>query len=682
MLKKIIIVIIVLLAANLAAQEAQLSPEQLFLRFQIESGTLAELQAMAAALGLNSNASLEELRVNLLSYHNLPPTAAESRIVIEQADNFFRGDPSELNEITRLEGNVLLTLIDEDGEHTISAHMVEIDTLNQIIFAGGNVTYQMAGGASFNSNYLIFESDNFSGLIIGFSGSSEAALVADAALIFHYRANLLRRSTNNVLVIDGITITSSRPNDPYYHIRASRLWLLGEGEWAARNLALFIGRVPVFYLPFYYQGDIIFFNPVFGYRLREGFYVNTTTYLLGSKPDGGLLNFNFFNNQTAAAEEPVTLKIMLDYYQRLGFFGGIGFDFAPLNLRSMAGVGFSRSIDEIGNLMEEDYNHSYLFGRQMPFRYGFTLEANHQNRLTIGLNFFSDNRFRSDFFSRSESGLLFGIINFGSFGNFDDATSFADTTTNNSFIRYRNSFTFNNPIVRYLHIDFLNIEINERVRIDTTQHLYNPLRNFYVPTMFNLPNSQFRFGSRYTLNFNNNRPVAGVDESDDNEDDLFYAEDLEEHTFLEEDDEGNLSNLNQPRQPQNWQQAIFYEHTLGSRVFSTPNFNTFNHASEVRFNFDDLRNLTTLRSHVGYSFGTVSSLLRLEHRIGLSAGHQQRFAGDDERTPAEEREDNLARNLNLSHQFTLNYRPFYDNARLNTSQFNYRLNYIFFNNHY
>ena len=35
---------------------------------------------------------------------------------------------------------------------------------------------------------------------------------------------------------------------------------------------------------FYYPKDEMIFNPVFGYKPREGYYVQTTTYLVGRKP--------------------------------------------------------------------------------------------------------------------------------------------------------------------------------------------------------------------------------------------------------------------------------------------------------------------------------------------------------------------------------------------------------------
>ena len=52
-------------------------------------------------------------------------------------------------------------------------------------------------------------------------------------------------------------------DDPHWHIDATRTWLLPGGELAMFNALLYVGYVPVLYLPaFYYPKDELVFNPV------------------------------------------------------------------------------------------------------------------------------------------------------------------------------------------------------------------------------------------------------------------------------------------------------------------------------------------------------------------------------------------------------------------------------------
>ncbi|MDE6351105.1 MAG: hypothetical protein K2K67_08905, partial [Treponemataceae bacterium] len=80
-------------------------------------------------------------------------------------------------------------------------------------------------------------------------------------------------------------LTFCDDDDPHWRIKASRIWLLPGGEFAFFSAVLFVGHVPLLYFPaFYYPKDELIFNPAFGYRNREGYYINTTAYIIGRKP--------------------------------------------------------------------------------------------------------------------------------------------------------------------------------------------------------------------------------------------------------------------------------------------------------------------------------------------------------------------------------------------------------------
>jgi hypothetical protein len=89
--------------------------------------------------------------------------------------------------------------------------------------------------------------------------------VADKSLPFRYQGEAIRRSANDVVLMDSGSITSSLTEDPYYHIEARRIWVLRPGEWGLQNAVLYLGRFPVFWFPFYFQpGDDPVFRPYVG----------------------------------------------------------------------------------------------------------------------------------------------------------------------------------------------------------------------------------------------------------------------------------------------------------------------------------------------------------------------------------------------------------------------------------
>ncbi|HOX91535.1 MAG TPA: hypothetical protein PLC54_01335, partial [Spirochaetales bacterium] len=212
----------------------------------------------------------------------------------------------------------------------------------------------------------------------------------------------------------------------------------GGNEWAILNATLSVGEVPVLYLPFfYYPGEEIVFHPVFGYRPREGRFVQTTTYLLGEKSpkdqdislfklsesDGGAREVRgVFLRSTGEAAKPASsnfVKIMADLYAGLGTFAGVQakLDSAgPFSaVSAFLGLGVSRSLFPLAggtyspfaeaSDWQSQWNQSVLLGSSLPIRYALELSA----RLKVGpvafgfsLPLYSDPFFDQDFRDRSE----------------------------------------------------------------------------------------------------------------------------------------------------------------------------------------------------------------------------------------------------------------------------------------
>ena len=87
---------------------------------------------------------------------------------------------------------------------------------------------------------------------------------------------------DEIILYDGMLTTCEEP-DPHYFMKVSRLWVSEKGEWGILNGAIFVGKTPLFYFPFYYHPKDLIIQPAFGFRSREGWYLNTTYYIFGEK---------------------------------------------------------------------------------------------------------------------------------------------------------------------------------------------------------------------------------------------------------------------------------------------------------------------------------------------------------------------------------------------------------------
>ena len=189
------------------------------------------------------------------------------------------------------------------------------------------------------------------------------------------------------IYIEEAFITTSKMPDPYYSIRASKIWVLPSGDFGVVNALFYMGTVPILYIPFFFKpGDNLFFNPSLGYSSRKGFTLFNTVYLFGKKSvnneDASLLDFDF-NSVYNANKNPYIrngyltyffakdvvsrinkdyVKLIFDIYSNLGFYSGLDFDVSATlgsfkTFEGSFGLGFTRTL----------YKHSST-GSYRPFK--------------------------------------------------------------------------------------------------------------------------------------------------------------------------------------------------------------------------------------------------------------------------------------------------------------------------
>lgn len=406
-------------------------------------------------------------------------TAERSLLRIEEArgsDFFSVEDTGE--EYLRLTGGVVLTLNEGSVVHRIEAREIVVNLSENLLSATGGVTYttEREGSAEeFRGEHIVFRIDSWEGVFI--HGITEAQDADDADEVdFSVQGERITRSAQEIIVVDGGTITSSQADPPNYRIRAQRMWILAPGEWGLRNAVLYVGRVPMFYLPaFFLPGDRLFFHPALGTRTREGQFIQTTTYLLGKSDerdppisimrladDGEGEDRAIEGLFLRVPDEPPpprppgwSLKVMIDAYTTLGAYAGVDgslpdfwvldrFDWragvaASRNIYLRNGTYSSWYIDSQGNA-QQHWNTGWFLGSQVPFRYEADLDTSAQlGVLSLSLNMLmlSDPEFRRDFGTRSEA-IDWGVfLNSGSQDESDDSGSSISSTTWEASLSWR-----------------------------------------------------------------------------------------------------------------------------------------------------------------------------------------------------------------------------------------------------
>lgn len=430
---------------------------------EIDTASYFELLQRVRELGLPDNGGRGELQARLRTYFGIQLTLPESQpvgriILIESAQFAEYFTVEEVDEsYVRLRGGVVVTVDDRetDERHVISADEVVYNQATESLTARGSVEYRLvaAGGEEvFRGEALRFDVATTEGAFV--SGSTERDhFTGTDTITFRFAGDEVVRLADDTIVLQQGQITSSPDTDaPNYEIRAREMWILAPSEWALRGATLFVGRIPVFYLPFFFRaGDELIFHPSIEVDDQRGTVLNTTTYLIGRReqPDTPFsflrttddtqydeVRAGLFLRKVPSVGRPEAgdadgsrfLKVMVDLYSRFGAFAGAEAALetdANAQLFFKGGIGASRTIyfdsqlgftpffvDTNGDVFSiwHDVN---LFGGVVPLRYALDASLSLTGSpaddsllsawsLAAGVEWFSDPRFTADFYNRQE----------------------------------------------------------------------------------------------------------------------------------------------------------------------------------------------------------------------------------------------------------------------------------------
>lgn len=481
----------------------------------------------------------------------LPADDGTSVIKIESAQKTeYRKDKDAGSDTIVLTGDVKVSVSRGGTTTRISADRINFNRANDMIFAEGNVTLAQSsgdasGGETVTAESLLFNTATLEGVFDNGRAvqTSSDALNLPSGSTLIVASDVFGRDSGGTIAFKSGNLTFCDDENPHWRILASRIWLLPGGEFAFLNAVLFVGRVPLLWLPaFYYPKDELVFNPSFGHKARTGYFVNTTTYIFGRKTNSSATTdsddddkINFFSLMNTSSmkkqvREGLVLhnldedfkgdtahyaKIMADYYANLGFMTGFDMNLVPgtyvTSLAASAEIAFSNTVFKSSSGTYLPYNDagdkisdsSNFMGFRAPFRFRTNLKMTMAKpfSLTLSMPIYSDPFFVYDFDDRVESMDWIDYAMNG--GNSDDDDDDDDVTETSSFSwNLSGSHTFKlpesvSPFISSLSISSFsssvtysskaNSKLSERdeYSADKTWATYTPERKFYYPSQVN-----------------------------------------------------------------------------------------------------------------------------------------------------------------------------------------------------
>lgn len=453
--------------------------------------------------------------------------AAERVVTIESARSTEYLKSGE-GEIIRFSGSVVIVVTEGSSVSRIGADEITYDKKSDTLEAHGNVEYSHSTGKTsvekFSGESLLFNINKQEGVFLDGTVTQETGKKSSDPYIIHSEAS--GRDSSSTMAFKNGVLTTCTADEPHWSINASRIWLLPGNEIAILNGIFFIGPLPVFYIPvFYYPSDEMIVHPVFGFRNREGYFVQTTSYLIGRKPlpvksssttgnsfsdflQGDILKEQkreglFFRNLEADAQTTNTdyLKLKVDAYSSLGTLVGLDGFFSPesyiKSINFSADFGLSRTLYPSSSYLNystynsdgvENYNSGWFYGNELPLRYRFNYSMTMEKKpfkISIALPMISDPYFKYDFLNRSED------LNWFKFLKDQDTLAKTTTVTEESSFSWNINGSINpdvsffNPWVQTVSISnisgLLTFNSKPNGSIAGTEITYSPERKLFYP---------------------------------------------------------------------------------------------------------------------------------------------------------------------------------------------------------
>jgi lipopolysaccharide assembly outer membrane protein LptD (OstA) len=706
----------------------------------INTASYYELLNWCRELELDVNGNSEFLRNQLYRHYGVDLASVgdskeENSIIVKiiSADSSEYYSVEEIEEdYVRISGRVKLIVkqISRNITHTIEADSVLFNQTTDTMTASGNILYTKDEGGNseeYSGDNFTFNVQSWKGVILK-GDFKKTQDVNNQQIEFIFSGEAIKKGEGDVVVLDQGAITSCDDENPHYRIEANKIWILGPDEWAILSGALYIGHVPVLYIPFYHlPGNDLFFNPVIGDELRRGIFIQTTTYLLGQKSsdeedDSFFINvadsdesyklvpeglYLFKQKGEPEAQNSDYIKYKLDYYSRLGAYTALEGSLAELwefkNIGFDLGIGVTRSLTGSSNsgytnyFAENDYlsswNTSDLYGLSLPFRWGASLGF---SLLTFNADFeyLTDPYFKSDFGGRKED---FDWLNYllsqtTEQEDFEASSQSSLNWTVQGNVNIPNEWAadyIKNLSISSIKLNLLwnskeNSDYDAPADPDILYDPYSPSRLFFYPANITWPQTSLNLsGILFEYTSGEGDPIAREELEKRDEIDAPWNKSVEKDKGSRDEEDsliekpGRFAKIELDNNSERFHAKIDYSYTGYLNFISYTNSQLWNSPEEV--DFEILKSLLTNKStfNLNYNLAYSETLVSLKGKNSFTAdylNYSGEYSEDEESSALDGRKLNWSNTLNFSLKPLKNL-PYFNDSSLkydfNTKLFSY-----------
>ncbi len=269
----------------------------------------------APAMAANALDSLMTAAMDSLASAGYDTTASGLDFIANAEDVKYTGRSVDF-EMDKKSIDIRDNAVLEYGTMKLSAQHINLSTVDRELYAEGDP--------------FIEDSEDIAGYQMGYDFGNRTGAVKRGVTSFDgyfYVGDEIQRFPDTTLKICDARMTSCDLEEPHYHFWADKMKMRMGDKVVGKPIALHIGRVPVFALPFYFkslktgrQSGILFPSFDFGWSSREGRYIRDFGYYWATNE-----NMDFIFEADYNERRDFAYRISNRYVKRYAFNGGFDY---------------------------------------------------------------------------------------------------------------------------------------------------------------------------------------------------------------------------------------------------------------------------------------------------------------------------------------------------------------------
>lgn len=264
------------------------------------------------------------------------------------------------------------------GDVTLECDRIEVDTENQTALCEGNVRIEQPARGVLTGERIFYDLARKEGSVV---------MGRVQAYPWYGRAETTERVSEVEYVLKNGYITTCDHENPHYRLRASEVRVFPKDKVIAKNVVMYIGRLPVMWFPVYHQ-------PIIENRPRVQF-------IYGTSSDWGNFLLSAWRFHLTGK---TNVDVLVDYRSRKGFAEGadLYYDMKDFGLEGL-GSGLFRSYfvhqNDFGTYSKKAFRDEDDSAKlRKRFQWKHRMDMREDARVILEMNKLSDEHFLKDYF--------------------------------------------------------------------------------------------------------------------------------------------------------------------------------------------------------------------------------------------------------------------------------------------